>query len=98
MDVGYGSAALDVPFLDLSDPADARPAVLFHRGEVLEALEVHGDILSLGLSGFLADGEGLVDIIDASDLKVVGALGSEDDSEQGKHEEQEFHRCGYIEL
>ena len=68
------SAAEDGDFLGLSDPADAVPAVLTELGEVLHALEVDGNIGSLLMGSLLADGQGLVDIIDAFDFLGVGAV------------------------
>jgi hypothetical protein len=80
-----------VPFLLLGDPADARPAVLLHRGEVLEALEVHGDIGSLLASRLLANREGLVDVIDAAHLQIVGTVSSERQGQESQQEQKHLH-------
>ena len=68
------SASLDGPFLDFSNVANARPAVLFHAGEVFQAFEIGWDIGSFLLCSLFANGEGFIDVIDASDLKVMGAI------------------------
>ena len=68
------SASEDGDVLGFSDPADAVPAVLTNSGEVLHALEVKRNISSFFSSGFFADGEGLVDVIDAADFLVMGAV------------------------
>jgi hypothetical protein len=85
------SAALDGPFFLLGNPADARPAVLFDGGEVLHAVEVGREILSLFLGGLFTDWVGFVDIVDASDFKVVGAVSSGSESEEGSNGDEEFH-------
>lgn len=88
------SAALDVPLLHGGDPADAGPAFLLHLHEVFHAVEVGGDVGSLLVGGLLADGVGLVDVVDAAHLEVVGALGGGgggEDGQQGEDEHQEFH-------
>ena len=70
------SATFDVPFLDLGDPADARPAILLHMREVFHASDVNRDIGSLLLGILLAGRVGFVNVVNAADLQVVGALGS----------------------
>ncbi len=83
------SAALDFPVFHLGHPADAGPAVLLHGGEVLEALEVYRHIGALFLGSLLADGEGLVDVVDAAHFQVVGAGGRcEVGSSQGEEGEK----------
>ncbi len=43
-DVSFLSfTALDGPFVDLSNPADAWPAILFHGCEIFKAVEIGGD-------------------------------------------------------
>ena len=69
-----GSASFDFPVVLFSDPADAGPAIFFHRHKVFEAFQVHGHIGSFLSGGFFADGFGFVDVVDASDLEVVGAV------------------------
>lgn len=58
----------------MGNPADAGPAVRSHLCEVFEAVEVDGDIFSFLTGGFFADGVGLVDVVDAFDFEVVGAV------------------------
>lgn len=60
--------------VDLGDKANAWPAVLVHLSEVLHALQIGWQVLSLFFGGLLADGVGFVDIINAEDLNIVGAL------------------------
>lgn len=60
--------------VDLTDPADAGPAVLSHGGEVLHAVEVGRHVRSLLMGSLLADGVGFVDVIDAVHFEVVGAV------------------------
>jgi len=94
------SASLDLPLVDLSNPADARPAIASHWGEVFQAVEVGGDIGSLFFGGFVADGEGLVDVIDAEDFEVVGAFGvsstAAGEGEQSEYHEDQLHNCRFI--
>ena len=96
------SASLDVPMLLFGNPADAGPAILFHFGEVFEAVEVHGHIGSLLPGGFLADGFGLVDVVDASHLEVVGAvvvdLVGHGEGQEGQHYQQVFHHVVVIDI
>ena len=87
---GCRSASLDVPLLLLCDPADAGPAVMLHGCEVFEAFEVHGDISSFLTGSLLADGESLVDVVDASDLQVVGAFVGEAEGEQGEQQHEDL--------
>ena len=61
-------------FLNLGNPADAIPAIFSHLGEVFHAVEVNGYILSFLLGSFLTDSEGLVDVIDALNFLVMGAV------------------------
>jgi len=75
---GYDRSASNYfPFLLLGNPANAGPAIFLHWGEVLEALEVNRYISSFLFGSLFADGVGFVDIIDASDFKIVGAISSE---------------------
>ncbi len=86
------SAALDVPFLHLSDPADARPAILLHMHEVFHAIKVSRDISSLLLGSLLAGGVGLVDVVNAADLQVVGAVGSRGkECQEGEDKHKQSH-------
>lgn len=88
------SAALDVPLLLGGNPADAGPAFLFHLDEVFEAVKIGGDIGSLLVGSLLTDGVGLVDVVDASHLQVVGAVSGGSggkDCQQGEDEHQELH-------
>lgn len=85
------SASFDFPVVDLGNPANARPAVLLHGGEVFEALEINGDISSLLLCSLFADGVGFVDVIDASDLQVVGAVGRQGQGEQSQQQDNQLH-------
>jgi hypothetical protein len=89
-----------VELLDLGDPADAVPAVLSHLGEVLHAVEVDGDVLALLVGGLFAGGEGLVDVVDALDLSVVGAFRSgelEGAGEGNQHQEnQQFLHVDFL--
>ena len=62
-------------FLSFGNPADAVPAIFTNGGEPLQALEVDGNISSFFMSSLFADGEGLVDIVDARDFLGVGAVG-----------------------
>jgi len=89
------SASDDFPLLLLCDKADAGPAVFLHRGEVFEALEIHGHIGSLLLGGFLADGEGFVDVVNAADFEVVGAVSREGEGDQGQENQHNLH-CRFI--
>jgi len=63
-----------MPFLDFSDVADAGPAIFLHSSEVFQAVQVGRDVGSLLVSSLFADGVGLVDVVDASDFEVVGAV------------------------
>ena len=96
------SASLDVPVLLFSNPADAGPAILFHFGEVFEAIEVHGHISSLLPGCLLADGFGLVDVIDAPHLEVMGAvvvdLVGHGEGQEGQHHQQVFHHVVVIDI
>ena len=67
-------ASFDVPVLLLSNPANARPAILFHFGEVFEAIKVHRHISSLLPGCLLANGFSLVDVINAPHLEIMGAV------------------------
>ena len=60
--------------LDLCDPTDAVPAILSHLGEVLHAVKVNWDIFAFLFCCLLASCESLVDIIDALNFLVVGAV------------------------
>jgi len=68
------SAAKYFPFIDLANPANAVPAIFSSCRKVFHAIEVNGHILSLLLCGFLADGVPLVDVVNASDFQIMGAL------------------------
>ena len=72
------------------DPADARPAVLVHWGEVFEAFEIHGNISSFLTGSLLADGESFVDIIDAADLEVMRAWVGETQGEESKEQDEDL--------
>ena len=61
-------------FLNLGNPADAVPAILSHLGEVFHTIKVNGYILSFLLGSFFTDREGLVNVIDALNLLVMGAI------------------------
>ena len=95
-------ASLDVPVLLLSNPADARPAVLFHFGKVFEAIEVHRHISSLLPGCLLADGFSLVDVINAPHLKVMRAvvvdLVGHGEGQKGQHYKQVFHHVVVIDI
>jgi len=88
---GGRSASLDVPVLLLGNPANARPAVMLHLGEIFEAVEVHGNISSFLTGSLLADGLCLVDIVNASNLEVVWAVGSEGECEESEQKHEDFH-------
>jgi len=82
-----------VPFLSLSNPADAGPAILFHGEEVFKTVKVSIKIFSFLLSGLLADGVGLVDVIDAAHLQVVGAIVSgHGDCKEGQNSKKNYHQ------
>ena len=83
--------AFNFPVLLLCDPADAWPAIFFHLDEVFEAIEVHGNIGSFLTGGFLAHGESFVDVVDAADFKIVGAIGSHGEGDEGQEEDNCFH-------
>ena len=68
------SATGDFPFIDLGNPADASPTVRSHLGEVFHAVKVNRDIFSFFMGSFLADGVGLVDVINAFDFLVMRAV------------------------
>ncbi len=68
------SASLDGPLFLLGHPANARPAVFLHSWQVLHAVEIGWEVLSLLLGSFLAKGVSLVDVVDALDFEVVGAV------------------------
>lgn len=76
-----------MPFLLLGNPANAWPAVFVHLNEVFHAIEVSGNISSFLVSSLLADGVGLVDIIDASYFKIMGTVSSQgNEGEEGKYQ------------
>lgn len=86
------SAALDVPFLLLGDPADAGPAVLIQLWEVFEAVQISGNIGSFLMGSLLANGVSLVDVVDAAHLQVVGAVsGRGEQRQKGEDEHEQFH-------
>lgn len=60
--------------LNLGNPADAVPTIFSHLGEVFHTVEVDWYILSFLLGSFFTDSEGLVDVIDALNLLVMGAV------------------------
>ena len=68
------SASEDMEFLDLSYPTDTIPAVFSHLSEVFHAVEVNWYVLSLLLGCFFTCGKSLVDIVNAGDLFVMGAV------------------------
>ena len=68
------STSEDGKLLNLGNPADAAPAVFSHLSKVFHAVKVNWNIGSLFVGSFLADGEGFVDVIDADDFLVVGAV------------------------
>lgn len=87
------SAAGDVPFLSFGNPADAGPAVLFNGGEVLDAVEVGGDVLALLMGSLLTDGVGLVDVVDASHFQVVGTVvAGHEAGQEHKSQDYQLHR------
>ena len=63
-----------MPFLDLSNEANAGPAIFLHASEIFEAIEIGRDVSSFFMGSLLADGVGFVDVVNASDLKVVRAI------------------------
>jgi len=67
-------ASINFPLVDSSNPADARPAILVHLGEVFHAVKICGHISTFLMGGLLADWVGFVDVIDATNLKVMGAF------------------------
>lgn len=86
-DIFSRSASFDVPLFLLGNPADAWPAVLVHLNEIFHAVKVSGNISSFLMSGLLADGVGLIDIVDTSYFKIMGAVSSKgDESEEGKYQ------------
>lgn len=90
------SASLDLPVVKLGNPANARPAVLLHRSEVFQAFQINRDISSLLLGSLLADGVGLVDVVDASYFQVVRAgssLVGHGDCEEGQQQNNKSHDC-----
>jgi len=58
----------------VGNQADAWPTVLVHLGEVFHAFEIGWEIFSFLLGSLLADGVGLVDIIDAEHFEIVWAF------------------------
>jgi len=81
-----------VPFLLFSDPADTGPAILFHSGEVLQTFEISRDVASFFMSSLFADGESFVDVVDATNFKIVGAVvGHGEDCEESKQENNDLH-------
>jgi hypothetical protein len=87
------SAAFDVPFFLFGDPADAWPAVLFHGSHVLHAFDVGWEVFSLVFSSLLAVWVGLVDIVNAQDLQVVGAFVGGGESNEGSEGNKQLHYC-----
>lgn len=86
------SAALDVPFLLLGNPANARPALLFHLGEVFHAVKISGNISSFLVGSLLADRVGLVDVVNAANLQVMGAVSSHcAESQKGEDKHKQLH-------
>ena len=82
-----------MPFLSLSNPADAGPAILFHGEEVFKTVKVSIKIFSFLLSGLLADGVGLVDVIDASDFQVMRTVvAGNQASQQRQCQDNQLHR------
>lgn len=47
-------ATLDLPALEVGDLTNTRPAVLLEAGEVFEAVDVGGSVLSFFLGGSIA--------------------------------------------
>lgn len=84
INVDQSFASLDVPLVDLSNPADAGPAIFRHRGEIFQAFEINRYIFSFLLCGLIANGISLIDVVNASDFKVVGALSREGKGQNGK--------------
>lgn len=66
----------------VGEPADAGPALGLHFLEVFDAGEVSSSVGSSGLSGFLADGVGSSEIVDAGDLLSLSALLSDGEASQ----------------
>jgi len=87
----YRSTSFDFPLLLLSDPADARPAVFIHLCEVFQAFEINWHISSFFMCSFLADWVGLVDVINAADFKIMGAIGRKSQGDECKYEYDDFH-------
>ena len=86
----YGSAALDIEVVHVSDQANAGPAFRFHLVEVFETGEVSSSIRSTSFSSLLADGVGSTNVINTGHLlSLCALLGVSEDSqksEQGKNE------------
>lgn len=74
--MGMRSASLDLPVVKFGNPADARPAISFHGGKILEAFQIHGNIGSLLLCSLLTNWEGFVDIVNAAHFEIMRAIGS----------------------
>ena len=81
----------------MGDPADAVPAVLTDGGEPFHAFEVNGNIGSFLVGGLFADGEGLVDIVDAGNFLSVGAVVShfEGEGEGDEDQKDEDSHCRF---
>lgn len=92
MIMGDRSASFNVPLVELGNPAYAGPAILVHLHEVFHAVEVGGHIRAFFVGCLLADGVGLVDVVDATNFQVVGAIGSRgEQGKEGQEEHNELH-------
>lgn len=58
----------------MSNHADTGPAIFVHSADVLEAFEIDWEILALLLGSLVANGEGLIDVVNAEHFEVVGAF------------------------
>ena len=72
--VSLSVTSLDVPFIDFSNQANARPAILVDLGEEFHAFDVGGDIFSLFFSCLFANRISLVDIINAEHFNILGTF------------------------
>jgi len=65
---------LNWPFVVLSNETDTLPAIRSHTGEIFKAVKISWNIFSFLMSSFLTYSIGFVNIINAKNLKIMGAF------------------------
>lgn len=86
-----------MPFLSLSNPANARPTILLHRCEVFKAIEISRNISTLLMSSLLTNRVGLIDIINAANLQIMRTIMTDGhESEEGHQKKKQLHILSII--